>query len=526
MRNGLAVSLILAILVGAGLLWHELSFGECTQDDSFISFRYARNLVDGNGLVYNPGGERVEGYTNFLWTLILAGVISVGGDPVPISRLLGILISFLILLGMQRFSARVFDRSGWQSLIGLPLVAASSAFATEAVQGLETLLFTLWILSGTYALMRARYGEKPGWVALSAVLFGLASLTRPEGLMVGGLAFLYLVAGTNPWVRFRDIREPSRRGGWVRIAGTWLAIFSGIFLPYFAWRYSYYGYPVPNTFYAKTGGGWPQVIRGAGYAGDFLLASLPLVLLAGAYLFGQRNDRNRRAAFPALVIVIYTAYIISVGGDFKATFRFFMPVFPFLVLLAQETILMIRDRLGSRRIGATWVVVTVLICSVWNFTFTSASRDFAWILHQSMVNQKLIAQHLDRILGEGDLLAIGTAGIIPYYTGLPTIDMWGLNDLHIAHKDSPWSGLGDAGHEKGDGKYVFEKRPELIIFRAMMLSPAPFPIENLETLRGRLFLSELELLGIPEFLDTYEIRSDYLVGFYFNYFRLQNEPNG
>ena len=94
--------------------------------------------------------------------------------------------------------------------------------------------------------------------------------------------------------------------------------------------------------------------------------------------------------------------------------------------------------------------------------------------------QEVRIRHLHQTLGEGDLIAIGTHGIIPYYTRLPTIDMWGLNDLHIAHKESPWSGLGDAGHEKGDGKYVSEKRPELIIFRAMMLSPVPFPIADLE----------------------------------------------
>ena len=175
---------------------------------------------------------------------------------------------------------------------------------------------------------------------------------------------------------------------------------------------------------------------------------------------------------------------------------------------------------------AAWVAALVLICCFSTYTQSAGSRRFARILHQSLVNQKIMAEYLNRTLDDGDVIAIGTAGIIPYYTGLPTIDMWGLNDLHIAHKESPWSGLGDAGHEKGDGNYVFEKRPELIIFRAMMNSSVPLQLEDLETLRGNLFLSELELLEIPEFFETYDLRSEYLVGFYFNYFRLRDEPNG
>jgi len=69
-------------LVGAALLAGVavavgLSYGACSQDDAFISFRYAQNLVDGNGLVFNPG-ERVEGYTNLSWTLLMAGVLAAG----------------------------------------------------------------------------------------------------------------------------------------------------------------------------------------------------------------------------------------------------------------------------------------------------------------------------------------------------------------------------------------------------------------------------------------------------------------
>src|SRR5437773_1541112 len=69
---------------------HATAFWHLTIDDAFISFRYARNLVQGYGLVFNPG-EYVEGYTNFLWTLLMAGVVALGNDPEIVSKLLGLL---------------------------------------------------------------------------------------------------------------------------------------------------------------------------------------------------------------------------------------------------------------------------------------------------------------------------------------------------------------------------------------------------------------------------------------------------
>jgi len=74
-----------------------LGLGVCVQEDAFISFRYASNLIQGHGLVYNVG-ERVEGYTNFLWTLLLAGGMALGADPVPLSRFLGIGFALVLLL--------------------------------------------------------------------------------------------------------------------------------------------------------------------------------------------------------------------------------------------------------------------------------------------------------------------------------------------------------------------------------------------------------------------------------------------
>src|SRR5438046_1501989 len=65
--------------LGAAALAH-IVYLHVMYDDAFITYRYAENLARGLGLVYNPG-ERVEGYSNFLWTLMMAVVVKLGGRP-------------------------------------------------------------------------------------------------------------------------------------------------------------------------------------------------------------------------------------------------------------------------------------------------------------------------------------------------------------------------------------------------------------------------------------------------------------
>jgi hypothetical protein len=629
MTRGVALAILLGTVIALGFLWHDLSLGHCTQDDSFITFRYAEHLVEGSGLVFNPGWERVEGYTNFLWTVILAGFIAAGFDPVPVSWALGVLCGFGIMIAIQRFSARHCRRTGWESMLCLSFLAASSAFAGEAVQGLETLFFVLLVLCGTHALLAAREGIRAGWIA-SACLYALAAMTRPEGVLVAGLGFWFLFGA--------GVADATGRSGASRWrpaairAVAWGGGFSLLFGPYLLWRRWYYGFWVPNTFYAKTGGGPAQWMRGLDYSLDFALGVLPLLLLAVVYLSSESRQKKRWSVFPILLISVYTVYVVAVGGDFKSTFRFFMPVFPFLVLLAQEGMFLLRDRIGWNpvRLGALvlvavlaftkvfpwlreiryssdyalialpplilvvtfglagaldrkpWAAIPIVLIPAWTvyllvnggdfeptyrvlmpmypflilagvegllrlggrfrrvparavaivglavlccahlFAFSMGGRYYARALRESLINKRMMADFLRESTGGDDILAIGTVGIVPYYSRLPTIDMWGLNDLHIAHRDSPWAGRGSAGHEKGDGRYVFDRRPTILVFRAIAQTSTPFPIERLGEYWTELFLSERELLMIPEFLDRYELRSEYLVGFYFNYFRLRD----
>ena len=92
----------------------QVSYGVALQDDAYISFRYARNLAQGNGLVFNAG-ERVEGYTNFLWTVLFTPAELVGLDPALVAIVLGVVFTALLIhstweLGGRRLLARALRR--------------------------------------------------------------------------------------------------------------------------------------------------------------------------------------------------------------------------------------------------------------------------------------------------------------------------------------------------------------------------------------------------------------------------------
>src|SRR5439155_1209101 len=119
---------VAAVLVTAAALlaFHVRTYAFLC-DDAFISFRYARNFAHGHGLVFNPGFERVEGYSNFLWVVVLAGLDRLGLEP-PRASLLLSWASTLLLWGLVvAFAARWAPRRG-----SSPGAARSTSGATPA----------------------------------------------------------------------------------------------------------------------------------------------------------------------------------------------------------------------------------------------------------------------------------------------------------------------------------------------------------------------------------------------------------
>lgn len=142
-------------------------------DDTFISFRYSKNLAEGLGPVYNAG-ERVEGVTNFLWVALLAIPSALGWDLGATARILG-LLSTLLGFGLLTI------RNPWLSndygrLWAGTLFASSAPVACWATGGLETPLFALLILAAVLRVFHEETRSGSGW--LSGILLDIRTTPR------------------------------------------------------------------------------------------------------------------------------------------------------------------------------------------------------------------------------------------------------------------------------------------------------------------------------------------------------------
>jgi hypothetical protein len=330
-------------------------------DDAFISFRYAQNLARGQGLVYNLG-ERVEGYTNFLWTALAALVIRLGGDIVWWSYFSGIVLALALVIASFVLADRLLGPA-W-ALAAALIVATSQSLLTHTARGagLETGLFTLLIVLGSIVYLGtglpkgrdARTKEQDleprtknqepksndrqriamvgtadhqppatshqpaaARLALAGLLLALATLTRPEGALVFGVTLLHCAAlaivhrpsSIVPVAPATSHQPPAITQRLVLLLPLILA-YALVVIPFFIWRAMYYGDLLPNTFYAKTGGGLRTVLRGLEYAYGFALAfGGPLLLLilvrpgAGDPRpkgYGTAEPQNHETAEPAI----------------------------------------------------------------------------------------------------------------------------------------------------------------------------------------------------------------------------------
>ncbi|MBU0754346.1 MAG: hypothetical protein KJ645_04355, partial [Planctomycetes bacterium] len=286
-----------------------------------------------------------------------------------------------------------------------------------------------------------------------------------------------------------------------------------IYLPYFLWRFNYYGFLFPNTFYAKTGGGIQQFYRGLDYLtaflGEFFWFPLPLAFLF--VLFFLR--RNLALLLFWGVSIIYVIYVVCVGGDFKYSYRFFLPLLAPLCLIYQAAWAEAFSILSKRASGRlTWFPVAAVALSILlGIHLYLGSEDLrnkydrikAIGFPNYVDRAKVIGRWIQERAEPGDILAISTAGAIPYFSDIPVIDMYGLNDLHIARAEKP-SNFGAilAGHGCGDGKYVLSRKPRFILFRGKMQDSPKAPSEINTT-----SLSELQILALPDFKDNYRART-------------------
>jgi hypothetical protein len=459
--GGLVRLLRLALLAAA--VAHAALRCRWLSDDAFISFRYAEHLVQGDGLVFNSG-ERVEGYTNFLWTLLLALGMALGVGPERSSVALGLLAYALTLALLARTGDRIAARArlpaglGGFAALGFGAMLHARIFATG---GLETSLFILLVTATLTAVAEVRALDE--WLRVG-LLGALCTLCRPDGaLVLGGAVFFAWLGGGAPGLRG------------VLVAPVMLLT------PWLAWKVYFYGTVIPNTFTAKAGEGarWGQ---GALYLWGFTRMYAPLLLGFFAVPLVTRRMFVPRVGWGVLgyglVSFGWVLYVARVGGDFMFA-RFLLPVAPALLLAVEEGLALLSS--ARLRLGLGALLLAALAFAPFDRRLLD-DRGVDGIVEE---RSWYPAAQVEEARRQGGVLApmlegtpvkavyFGTQAMLAYYSRVPYAlePHVGLTDALVARLPTPDGAR--TGHGRKAGPAYLRERGIDLAFDFRMEMPHP-----------------------------------------------------
>jgi hypothetical protein len=431
-------NLLIALLLAALAIAARLLPGARTIDDAFITFRYAQNLLSGQGLVFNPG-EQVLGTTTPLYALLVAALaLPLGGAHAPfpqIALVLNALADAATCILLWRIGKRLgSERAG---VITALLWAVAPYSVTFTIGGLETSVVVFLLTLSVWAYLNDH-------LLLTALAAACALLTRPDALLlVAPLALDRL------WRAVRSPRKPIR---WGEVMAFLLPLLAwGIFATL------YYGSPLPHSVAAKLavyrlhqGDSLIRLLQH--YATPFMeaewggpiLIGIGLVLYPLLFIIGAR--KGFKADSRVLAWALYPwLYFLAFSLPNPLLFRWYLtpplpPLFLF-ILLGLETLLLALFRSGKKNAPAplpAWkgaVITAVMLLPL-------VSSLSAWELHpdhganrpaprMAFIKLELlygeVADYLKGLIPPGETLAAGDVGVLGYRTGARILDTVGLN---------------------------------------------------------------------------------------------------
>jgi len=435
-------------------------------DDGWIHLQFARNLAGGDGLSYRPGTP-VPGSTAPLWTAILALAFSLPGPLLLWVKLFGGVL-YLGGAAVTFALARVLDvRPGAAGFAAL-LFLLTDAMVWSALSGMEIGLFVVLSVGGTAAHLRERRSGMAARPSLALVLLGLASLARPEGLLLLVLALADRLLLPAPGARRRE----SARG-----VAVGAACALAVVLPAVVFALYTSGSPLPTTYSVKTDG-----VRSLLPSGLYLLRVLgvlfrshPLpVLLAAAgavRLLERLGTKQDRGLLPALwTAALPLAYSLHDSPDAPMMVgnfgRYYFPLFPFVLVLAAVGLDQVLDRLALA--DRAWRAAAILLAAVLLVPpVTSLARGSErYALNVSNVNHSDVAMALwirEHVRPDA-LVAAQDVGAVGFFTPNPLLDLTGIVTPEIL--PSLEGAAGAPGGRAGLERFLAERRPEYLMLFA------------------------------------------------------------
>ena len=458
------------------------------QDDAFISFRYIQNFVDGHGLVFNIG-ERVEGYTNLLWVLILSVFAFMKMNLQTVSQFLSIVFGVLTLV-VTYFISELINVSPpsaaikktktelknndviYFDLIPSVLLVFTASFIFWAVSGMETTMFISFCLLGIYFYIKSK---NSGFIDYRfSVFIFLATLTRPEGIYFFGLILIHYL--------FFTFKEKKSDAFKILFSKDNLITYSVYVVPvilYFIIRYSYYGYLFPNTYYAKTGFSSAYLNSGIEYFTKFLTSYLiyGVVLVLPLYLF-KNKDTIFEVSLLYFLSICFILYVISVGGDVLKQGRFFLPVLPLIYILFAKFLTQLYYMLKSKQGtgGFAFPVIIVITAVICIYYYSSQKENLVKDIESEngLVDKMKAAGSWfitkQQLLGRPMTVAATTIGSVSYFAGseVNVIDILGLTDEEIAHNPKLIPEISEQSigwkERNYNADYVMSRKPDYVYF--------------------------------------------------------------
>ncbi|HEY60088.1 MAG TPA: hypothetical protein G4N92_05330 [Anaerolineae bacterium] len=479
-KAALAIILIGFVIWSAGFIYRS-SFiaidGKryfCLFDDSMISMRYAWNFSHGSGLVWNPG-ERIEGYTNLLMTLLMsfATLVFDKSTAALFIQILGVGFMLGIAYTSMRIADHIVQDENYQHKALIRVLSFFFALsyyplAFWSLMGMETGLLTLLLLLGILSAFNCTRDNNSALLLLVAVCLGLAYLTRNDSIIFAILIWLYITSETS-------VPKTNRKSLWQLFAA--ISLFFLFVIGQLVFRYLYYGELLPNTYTLRLTG-MPLLARirdGVGFITPFLIGTTFILVLSCMNLvFDFRKQKL------LLLSIVFSAigYQIYIGGDPWIYWRIMSPSMPLTAILFTCQVRAIVDAITSIRAFSVYFLrnpifpkkyvaeVLVILLTLIGLIFANKLflpqisllvKPYTANDNENNVNTAIAVSDLTT---SGATVGVYWAGSIPYFTGRRAIDFLGKSDRYIAHlppdfnENVSWPRMQSVpGHNKYDLNY-------------------------------------------------------------------------
>jgi hypothetical protein len=482
---------IICVLIGAYYSFHFINEPLICVDDVNIIFVYATNFVDGHGIVYNAGGEHVEGFTSFLYFLICSAFYLISPNPEILIFLFNLIIAIastlLIQYAIQLLSKKLdFSKTitfclqigylAW--LISKPLYFGWIIISLMDAGIYSFILLAIFTFFIELVIKRNNNNKKKG-IFLTVLIITLI-LTRPEaviwGLMIISLyTFIVYIQTNNFNATIKTIILP--------VIG-----YTGSFSIITTFRLNYFKYRFPNTFYAKVSASISQTLNdGFNYFENFLNSYSISIILFLAISFSLLlveyiKNKINLMFFVGLIIVLFnftgiTIHIVE-GAEHFNGFRMYQPIYPIIYFLYLFPIVYVTKKVSLQYIylfliaAGLWITKNIyqnwlyfknsqnLYGPVANYQF-SISNEFHIAANERENGKNLSIIFVDSLLTIG----YGSAGGIAYAYKGNIIDMMGLNNTLMAHANNIKEG--PEGHKSFDKETFYELAPEILMAQAL-----------------------------------------------------------